>query len=138
MSRSVSIPLLLCVGLVGLSCAKRPVLYPNAKYEQVGAAAANQAIDQCMAKADAADLEGSEAADAAISTGTGAAVGGATGAVAGAISGGAGTGAAVGAAVGGMVGFFSWMFGTADPDPLYVSYVDTCLANQGYQPIGWK
>ena len=47
-------------------------------------------------------------------------------------------GAMIGLATGSIVGFFSWMFGASEPDPLFARYVDTCLAERGYQPIGWK
>jgi hypothetical protein len=124
--------------LLGLACAKRPVLYPNEHLEEVGAEASQRDIDDCIALAEAADLDTNQAAEAAKKTGTGAAVGTATGAVGGAISGRPGTGALVGLGVGSVGGFFSWLFGSGEPDPVFVRYVDTCLAERGYQPIGWK
>ena len=68
----------------------------------------------------------------------GAGAGAAVGAVGGAITGNAGTGAAVGAATGGTLGLLSGLWGTRDHDPMYMAYVDTCLREKGYQPIGWK
>ena len=67
-----------------------------------------------------------------------AAVGTATGAATGAIRGGAGTGALIGLVSGSIIGFFSWMFGASEPDPVFVNYVDRCLAERGYESIGWK
>jgi len=128
----------LIVSLFALGCAKRPVLYPNAHLNEVGAEASKQDIDECMALADSTDLKKNQALEAGKKTAGGAAVGTATGAVAGAISGGAGTGALIGLSIGAIGGFFSWIFGASEPDPLYVRYVDICLAERGYQPIGWK
>lgn len=124
--------------LVGCS-SPRPVLYPNDHLQQVGEEVSQQDIAECIALADAADLESSQAADAAKRTAGGAAVGTATGAAAGAISGGgAGTGALVGLAVGSITGFFSWLFRSKKPEPVYVNYVNICLSERGYQTIGWK
>lgn len=127
------VPCLLAVG-----CAKKPVLYPNDHLEAVGVEASEQDIEECMALARAADLEKSQALEAGKRTAGGAAVGTATGAVGGAISGGAGIGALIGLATGATIGFFSWIFGASEPDPLFVRYVDMCLAERGYQPIGWR
>lgn len=130
--------LLLIPTLLALGCAKRPVLYPNAQYERAGEVEAQAAVDQCIELAENANLGTNQAAEAAKKTGAGAAVGTATGAVSGAITGDAGTGALVGLASGAIVGFFSWMFGSAEPDPLMVRYVDRCLGEQGYESIGWQ
>ena len=132
------IALVLILSLSG--CASpRPVLYPNAHLQQVGEEASKQDIDECMALADSADLESSEAAEAAKRTAAGGAVGAASGAVGGAIrGGGAGTGALVGLGVGSVVGFFSWLFRSKKPEPIYVNYVNLCLSERGYQTVGWK
>jgi len=76
-----------------------------------------------------------QAAEAAKHTAGGAAVGTATGAIGG---GGAGRGALVGLGVGSVDGFFSWMFGSRKPEPVYVNYVNICLGERGYQLVGWK
>lgn len=135
--RTAPIAIVLLASLA-LGCAKQPVLYPNAHYERVGEAAAEADVEACMARADQADLKDNQALEAGKRTAGGAAVGTATGAVTGAISGRPGFGAAIGASFGAISGFFSWLFGAGDPDPVYVRFVDTCLAEKGYQPIGWK
>lgn len=121
-----------------VGCAKRPVLYPNDHSVEVGAEASQRDVEECIALAEAADLDTNQTLEAGKRTAGGAIVGGATGAVAGVISGRSGFGAAVGAATGAVGGFFSWLFGAAEPDPVYVRYVDTCLAERGYRTIGWK
>ncbi len=131
--------------LVVLACAaaaacaaKRPVLYPNAHYRQVGSEISQVDIDACMSLAKTGVGDRNVAATAAGSSAVGAGAGAAVGAVGGAITGNAGTGAAVGAATGGTAGLFSGLWRTRDHDPTFMAYVDTCLRERGYQPIGWK
>ncbi|MFK7898166.1 MAG: glycine zipper family protein [Myxococcota bacterium] len=124
--------------LLTVGCAQRPVLYPNEHYNEVGAEAGEQDVKACIALAEAADLDTNQALEAGKRTAGGAVVGGASGAVAGVISGRTGFGAIVGAATGAIGGFFTWLFGASEPHPVYVSYVDTCLAERGYRTIGWK
>lgn len=129
---------ILVVMLLVLGCAKRPVLYPNEHLNNVGKEASQQDIDECIALAEAADLDSNQALEAGKQTAGGAAVGGVTGAVGGAFSGRAGFGALVGMSVGAVAGLFRWMFGASEPEPVFVRYVDICLAERGYQSIGWK
>ncbi|HVN84661.1 MAG TPA: glycine zipper family protein [Candidatus Binatia bacterium] len=125
--------------------AKRPTLYPNEQYNRVGAAAAQRDIDDCMQRADQYVKSGGQDAEAARQVGAhtavGAGVGAASGAVGGAIAGNAGEGAAVGAATGATAGLLSGLFGvfqSSGPDPVYANFVDRCLREKGYEPIGWK
>ena len=79
--------------------------------------------------------------DVAGSTAIGAGTGAAIGAVGGAVTGNAGQGAALGAATGGTAGLLHGIFGafqSRDPDPVYANFVDRCLRERGYDPIGWK
>jgi hypothetical protein len=126
------------LGLLLGACAKRPVLYPNEHLQEVGEDVSKQDIQECMTLADNANLEDDRALEAGKRTAGGAAIGGATGAATGAISGRPGMGAAIGAVTGAMGGFFSWLFGSSEPDPIYKRYVDICLRDRGYQPLGWK
>jgi len=71
----------------------------------------------------------------------GGARGAAVGAVGGAIGGAPGVGAAAGAA-GGAVwsvlwSMFGWM-GPQRPSDAHMNYVNQCLADRGYQVVGWK
>ena len=125
--------------------AKRPKLYPNEQYNRVGEVAAERDIDDCMQRADQYVKSGGQSADTARQVGTntavGAGVGAATGAVGGAIGGNAGEGAAVGAASGATAGLLWGLFGASQshgPDPVYANFVDRCLRERGYEPIGWK
>ena len=135
-SSLLALPLTLSLAL---GCASpRPVLYPNDHLEAVGVEASRQDIEACIELAESADLGRSRAAETATSTGIGAGIGAAVGAAVEAIFGRPGSGAAAGAAGGGIRGFFRGIFGGREPAPVYKSYVDTCLRERGYQPVGWK
>jgi OmpA family protein len=134
------IPLLVSVA----ACApRRPVLYPNEQMQRVGPQVAERDIDDCMRRADQYVSSGARGAqatrDVAGSTAIGAGTGAAIGAVGGAVTGNAGEGAAVGAATGGTAGLLGGIFGaSSQPDPVYVNFVERCLRERGYDPIGWK
>lgn len=116
-----------------ISCASKPQLYPNQKYKSAGKEVASKDIDQCMADADAY-LKSSKGKQVAKGAGAGAAIGAAMGAVSGMFSGNMGRGmvrgGAIGAAGGGTAGALS-------PDEIKHRYVNQCLAEKGYQVIGW-
>ncbi len=122
-----------------LACAaKRPVLYPNARLEAVGPAAAQQDIDECLQKAAAAGYGSNSGGTVAGSTAVGAAAGAAVGAAVGAVAGRAGAGAAMGAAGGGTGGLIRSIFSSRDLDPVQQRFVDQCLKEKGYEVIGWQ
>jgi hypothetical protein len=124
--------------LAGGCSAKRPVLYPNAAYQQAGIAVAQADIDACMQMAESGVGDKSVAAETAGRTAVGAGAGAAVGAVGGAVTGRAGTGAAVGAATGATTGLLSGLWRSREHDPVYMNYVDRCLRDKGYEPIGWR
>ncbi len=122
-----------------LACAaQRPVLYPNARLQEVGAAAAQRDIDDCLQKAAAAGYTSDRGGKVAGSTTVGAAAGAALGAAVGAAAGQAGTGAAMGAAGGGTGGLIRGIFGSRNLDPVQRRFVDQCLKEKGYEVIGWQ
>ncbi len=131
--------------LVGCA-SQRPVLYPNAHLNQMGTTAAERDIDQCMRKGEdyvASSGRSEKTVEAAaVGGGTGAAVGAAAGAAGGAVVGRAGTATAVGAAGGGAAGVTRGLIhglgGRHDPHPVYKNFVNRCLRERGYDPIGWR
>ncbi len=136
------IPLLLTVAACS---ARRPVLYPNEQVKRVGGEVAERDVDDCMRRAEAYMSAGARAEQAtrgvAGSTAIGAGAGAAIGAAGGAVVGNAGEGAAVGAATGGTAGLLHGLFGafqSRQPDPVYANFVDRCLRERGYDPIGWQ
>lgn len=128
-----------CFSLFLIGCAaERPVLYPNAHLNTVGAASAEQDINECIALAQGAGVGPSKAGQVAERTATAGAVGGAAGAAAGAVRGHAGRGAAMGAAGGAAGGLVSGMIKSRDLDSVTKRYVDVCLQERGYRVLGWK
>jgi hypothetical protein len=131
--------LLAAVALAG--CAgPRPVLYPNEQLRAVGQAQADRDIAECRQMAEAAGTspgadQPERAAGGAV---TGGAIGGATGAAGGAVLGRPGTGAAVGAATGATASFMRGLFSRPQPSGAHRGFVDRCLRERGYEPVGWE
>ena len=121
-----------------LACAaQRPVLYPNARLQAVGDAAAQQDIDDCLQKAAAGGYTSNAGGKVVGSTAEGAVAGAAVGAAMGAFVGGAGTGAAMGAAGGGTGGLIRGLCRSRNLNPVQRRFVDQCLTDTGYEVIGW-
>jgi outer membrane lipoprotein SlyB len=134
-----SLPLLVCIFFFNASCAsKRPVLYPNERLREAGQAAVQQDIEECLQLAEDAGLEPNPAGKVAGQTAAGAVTGTAVGAAVGAVTGHAKRGAAIGAAGGGARGFMRGLFGSSDLDPIQKRFVEECLREKGYKPIGWR
>jgi len=123
--------------LLLLACTTRPVVYPNQRLRESGQAAADAATDACLAEAEEYVKSG-KAEAAARSTAGGAVVGGATGAAVGAVVSSVGRGAAAGAAGGAAGGFAHSMLHSRDPEPVVKAYVNRCLAEKGYEVLGWR
>jgi len=134
----IILALIITLALEG--CAStRPVLYPNQHFNTVGSKAADSDIESCMnlAEAAGADSGDSDAGRAATNTVGGAAIGAASGAVGGAVVGAAGSGSAIGAASGATAGLLRWIFSEPERSPAYENFVNRCLQERGYQPVGW-
>lgn len=140
---SAGIVVLGCV-LAGCAAKPHPVLYPNAQLQRVGPEVAERDIEECESVAQAyvssGGATGKVAESAAIGAGAGAAIVGAGGAAAGAVVGHPRRGAATGAAFGGAAGFMRGLFRgparSSGPSPVYKKFVNHCLHERGYQPIG--
>jgi hypothetical protein len=130
---------LLVISCFAVSCAKKPVLYDNAKYKQVGKSGAEKNIEECMKKAKEAGAKGEgKLATSGYNAARGAAGGAAGGAIAGTIyNGKVGRGLGAGAAGGAASSFIYSMMGR-EPDPIFRNYVNTCLAERGFKTIGWN
>jgi hypothetical protein len=130
---------LLVAATIWSGCAdKRPVLYPNAHLKQVGNETAQRDIDACIRYAEEGGAEGDPGAEIAKNTAGGAAVGGAVGAATGAVLGNLGRGAAAGAAGGAAGGLVRGALKSGEPDAVFKNFVDRCLREKGYEPIGWR
>ena len=126
----------LLAGIAGCAGPK-PVLYPNEHLHAVGPEIAEEDIADCMKRATA-DIgrgrQGEAIGGAAVESATGAAAGAAGGAVVGR----AGRWAAIGAAAGATRGFMRGLFRIREPDATYRNYVNRCLRDFGYDPVGWR
>jgi hypothetical protein len=126
----------------GIGCAaSRPVLAPNEQLRRSGRAAAERDVDQCLALAKSYGVkQGSpqeglarEVVEDSASTAAG-------GAVAGAISKAASPGraAAASGAFAGTRTLLRGLFRSSRPSDAYRGFVDRCLAERGYEPVGWQ
>jgi len=119
-------------------CAsQRPTLYPNAHLKNVGEERAQQDIDECKRSADAY-VKSDKVKETVKDTAVGGAAGAVIGGVAGAVTGDLGRGAGVGAATGAASGLIYGLFKASEPSPVYKEFVDRCLREKGYEPIGWE
>lgn len=132
-----------CASTGSASPSARPVLYPNATLHRVGDAQGRAEADACMARATAAGLTPAENTNpVARGAGVGAATGGVAAAV-GALITGRGTEGVIragagGAAVGGSAGAVQGAFRNDRPSSTYRMYVQRCLADKGFDVIGWN
>lgn len=120
----------------------RPVLYPNATFNRVGEAQAQDEIELCIAAARRAGLTpdekdnatGRSAAKGAAVVGTAAAVGSL---VRGRSVDSVVTAGARGAVVGGSVGAVAGSF-QEKPNMTYRHFVQRCMHEKGFDVIGWQ
>lgn len=122
------------------ACSPKPILYPNAHYQEVGEDVADQDIEACKEMAKDAGAKPSQGKTGQVAGGTaaGGAVGSAAGAVGGAVVGHPGRGAMVGAASGATAGFLRGLFRKSPPSNAYKQFVQRCLTERGYEPVGWE
>ncbi len=136
--------LLAVLGLLLAGCATpvaKPAFYPNAHYQRVGPAQAKADAEYCADLAQQSEANAVNKADVGRSAAAGAAGGAAVGVVGSLLTGsrpnlrnitaGAaafGAGGAAATAAGQSVGGSS----------LYRQFVQQCLAERGYQVIGWR
>ncbi len=129
--------LILLMSVMLTACAtNQPILYSSTGAAGGGATA----IAAChqLAVAAGAQPTGGQVGDAARDTTKGAALGAATGAVGGALVGAAGRGAGIGAVTGATAALISSVFSPAAPNPAYRAFVERCLRDRGFEPVGWQ
>lgn len=137
MGRKCSILPVAAALLLIAGCAhQQPVVYPaNGSVQSPDGA--KQTADACMARAKAYGLEYNGHVIARRATRSGI-VGGAGGAVAGAIYGDWERGAVAGLASGVTAGVLQGLFANDAPSPVFRHFVNRCLAERGYDVIGWR
>ena len=124
------------------SLAARPVIYSAAAPSAATQAQQQAQTDDCIARAQSQGLTPDEKNnEAATRAGKGAAVGGVAAAVGALVTGrgldGVVRSGAAGAAVGGAAGAVSGAV-SERPSGTYRNYVQRCLADKGFQVIGWN
>lgn len=134
--QSYRFPFLLAIFFTA-GCAAKPVLYPNAHLKEVGSDQGKRDIAECRQLAKQY-VKSQKAQKVALSTVEGGAVGAAMGAVGGAVVGNVGRWASVGGAAGAAGGLVGGLFRTRQPSPVYKNFVDHCMADRGYEVIGWQ
>ena len=132
--------ILAILSLPGCASSKKPVLYPNNHLNTVGPYQADADINVCMQVAKASGADAGKGEELAKNTAKAGAVGGATGAVVGAISSSSSTGrgAAIGGAGAATAALVGGAFKSSDPTQVYIRFVEQCLRDKGYRPIGWR
>lgn len=128
---------LLALSLLCACAAPRPVLYPNERYEVAGKDQVKADIDDCDAKAKEF-VKANKGKLVAKKTGVGAAFGAFIGMIFGAFSGNYRRAITEGAAVGAAAGLAHGAADANSPDAVHKRFVELCLSQKGYQPIGWK
>ena len=138
--RTITIYCLLFITTLMLNAcgAKRPVLYPNNYLKEIGQSKANLEIDDCIRLATEYQAGGDRAKEIAKDTGKAGVVGAATGAVIGVITGDIGRVAAIGGAGAATATMGSGIMRSDEPDPVFKQFVDQCLREKGFQPLGWR
>jgi len=119
------------------ACAKKPVLYPNEQYKVSGKTKVSEDIEYCLALAEKSVGKESRGKTSAKTGLQGGLIGGAIGFGIGIITGSPGTSALAGAAGGAAGGAASGAL-KDDSNSLYRKFVERCLKEKGYEPMGWK
>lgn len=123
--------------LLTACAAHRPVLYPNEYFKKAGDVQAQTDIDECCRQAEAY-AKANPGAKVAGNTAAGGAAGAVVGGAVGAVTGNLGRGILVGAAGGAAGGLMRGLFRSSEPSPVYKNFVNRCLIEKGYEPIGWE
>ena len=106
---------------------------------KVGEATAQRDVDECNTLAEKAGASGGSGSGAARGGMQGAAMGAAASAVGSLIRGGnVVEGAATGAAIGGAAGAAGGAFNQGDGGGALRAFVGRCMAERGYEVMGWK
>ena len=123
------------------SCvAPKPILYPNEHYKVGGMKRLNRRSTTAARwpRMSARTPSQGKTGRVAGNTAGGGAVGSAAVAVGDAVVGHPGRGAMVGAASGATAGFLRGLFRRSAPSQAYKQFVQRCLTERGYEPVGWE
>ncbi len=116
----------------------QPRLYPNAHLTTVGQKQAELDIDDCMALARDYGVSENKEGRVGEKAAAGAVIGGASAGAWGLVRGDAGSRAAAGAASGAAGGAAAGAVQSTQTSPTFKNFVQRCLAERGYEVIGWQ
>lgn len=137
-SSAIKLIALSLMALLLISCATQgPILYPNEHLKRVGEKQAQRDVEECEALAEAY-LKSHRAEDVAKSTVVGGAGGAVVGGAVGAVTGNIGRGLSIGGAAGAASGLVRGVIKASQPSPTFKRFVERCLRERGYEPIGWE
>ncbi len=129
---------LLAIVMAATGCASHgPVLYPNAHLKMAGAEQAQRDIEECDLLASEY-VKSNAGKTVAKSTAAGGAAGTVIGGAGGAVAGNLKRGSAIGAATGAAAGLVRGVSKSSQPSPVHKKFVERCLRERGYDPIGWE
>ena len=134
----LTVPCLMAAMLMAGCSSQRPALYPNDHLNQVGDAQAQADVDYCIALVKEQGVYEQDRKEQVRSVGRTTAVGAGTGAAVGALRGNPGRGAATGAVAGAAGGTMRQILRSNKPDSVFKGYVNRCLADRGYDVVGWR
>jgi hypothetical protein len=136
--RALCLTLGICLLPACTGAPKRPVFYPNAHLKAVGQAQARRDTDACIAMARKYDVAATKDGAVGEKATKGAVIGGVGAGAWGLFRGDAAERAAAGAVAGAATGATAGAFESTELSPTFKRFVDRCLAERGYDVIGWE
>ena len=137
MVRRPVIALSLAAALLAGCATPKVALYPDAHYKSLPKETVQQDVGDCDAKAKEF-VKTNKGRIVAKHTGAGAFFGAFLGVVAGAFTGDYGGAIAQGAAMGAATGLASGAIHANSPEGVHRKFVEYCLIEKGYRPMGWR
>ena len=130
------LPLLLLTGCS--SGPKRPLFYYGSYMKPVSKVQSDRDTNECMALARQAGVRENRDGEVGKKTASGALLGGIAAGTWSLIRGDGGENMVAGAVAGGATGAAKGALDSNEQNPTFRRYVERCLADRGYQVIGWE
>ncbi len=126
------------MGCATSSSSPKPILYPNAYFNQVGKQIANRDIASCMSLARSSGVNQNKDGEIVKNATSSAAIGGSAAGAWGLVRGDALDRAAAGALAGAAAGTTRGAIKSLETSPVFKNFVQKCLRDRGYEVIGWQ
>jgi uncharacterized membrane protein len=131
------IALLLTVALLAGCATPRVAIYPDDHYKRLPKETVQRDIDDCEAKANES-VKSHKGQIVAQHVGVGAFFGAFLGVIVGAFTGNYARAISEGAAMGAATGLVGGAIKANSPDGVHRKFVEYCLMEKGYKPMGWR